>query len=336
VDKVTNQEPALDAGLTSVDFFLLRGDDVQDFSLFDIDLDPATQAAERTNGFSRSFRKGFRPDGSFHQGAGRTDIDTGSAELAAGFPERPSQRRPHLSLRTAKNKRDGRGAPDFMTDAYAPAAENAEVVVPVKEGIILPDVQTAVERREIDLFNSNGFSHFLELATRVVGTEDAARNFPRFPYGGFFFLASVFLKTDEAGVRMFGKDELQYLSPQLPDPWSLGQNFHPFFAKRTAGRGKTPLAFHFDQANSAAGKRRKLSMITERRDLDAGLSGCLKNGLPALYPDFPTVNDDFHPLTFSSGVSFNKSVFLFPVYLDTALTFGGQTFKQAPHRMQRS
>jgi len=203
VDEVAEDEPAFDAGLAAVDGLTVCRRATYDSSFSEAGHKLAADAAERTDGFGFFIRPGFAARSPLDERSGGTDIDTGTAELAARLKKGPVEGCPDHSLGAAEDKRDGRCSPDLVADPDAAAAEDTEVVVAVEERVIPPNVEVAVEGGKADPVYLQGFDDILELAAAVVRTEDTSRDLSDLADGGFVFIAIFLFRADEAGMRVF-------------------------------------------------------------------------------------------------------------------------------------
>ena len=104
------------------------------------------------------------------QCAGRAEVNTGTAELAARFQMGEIECRAHHGIWTAVMEFEGVCLPDFLTDPYTPAAQNAQVVITVKERIITLDIEISVPEIERYVLYPEFSNQILKLAVVILRT----------------------------------------------------------------------------------------------------------------------------------------------------------------------
>jgi hypothetical protein len=135
-----------------------------------------------------------------------------------------------------------------VTDPDAPAAKNAEAVVPVDKRVIPPDLPLPPVGREMDSFNPDGFNDLLKLATAIDRAQDTSRDLSGLPYRRLVVIAGRFFGADQAGMRVFGQNELEDAPPERYELGRRRTKVQPLLDGCAAGRDIASAPFDFDEA----------------------------------------------------------------------------------------
>ena len=151
IDGFPDQKPALDTGLAPIHGAFFGGNRADDPPPLQAKSDQATLGAKRAKRIYLAVKSRIIISVFFGQRARRADIEAGAAELAVGVQQPPAERGSDRSSRTAVEKGQSRSPPDFGADPDAPSAENAKIIIAIKERIVRPDVEIPAERGESGL-----------------------------------------------------------------------------------------------------------------------------------------------------------------------------------------
>ena len=96
-----------------------------------------------------------------HEGAGGTNINAGAAEIAPRLLKRTTESGADPSLTAAKNKGNGPYALHLLAHPNAAATKNAQVRIPVNEGVRCLDREAFIGIKEGYLLDTDIFRHLL-------------------------------------------------------------------------------------------------------------------------------------------------------------------------------
>ena len=144
-------------------------------------------------------------------------------------------------------------AADLLTHPDAASAEDAEAVVAVDERIVPADLAGAAMAGEGDPVEAHGLDDPLELAAAVGRAEDAPGHFTRLADGRLQIVAGRFFRADQAGVRVFGQDELEDAPPEGQKVGRRSDDVHPLLGRRAASGDVALPPLDLDEAETAGG-----------------------------------------------------------------------------------
>jgi hypothetical protein len=177
-----------------------------DAILLNPQIELTTGRAVRANRRGDAIRHAFPSGSLIEQCAGWTYVHTGTTKLASQGHVRLVKRRAHSSCCSPKSKRQHAIMAQFLARAYAATAQDAEVVITVKEWVLILDLKTAISDRIRNLLEPNLFDENLELALSVFGAGFAAGRDSGLAHCPLPFAAACVTPADEAAIRMLGKN----------------------------------------------------------------------------------------------------------------------------------
>ena len=145
----------------------------------------------------------------FDQRAHWADIDAGAAEFAARLQKRSSKRSAHQRLSAALREGDGVVTAQLLTGVDTATADDAQVVVPVIEGVgnFQRDLPVLVTKRRLQV-HTQITDRVFELASFVLGAGNTAvvnRDVTETNVGG---AADINAVTSQAATWVLGDDHL--------------------------------------------------------------------------------------------------------------------------------
>jgi hypothetical protein len=219
----------------------------------------------------------------FHQGAHRANVDARAAKLTSRLQKRRTERRANQGRAAPLREADRVVTSQFLASPDAPATDDAQVVVPIVEGIGDFQWNLAVfvlkGRFQIHAQVSNSV---LEFAPFVFGTGHAPIIDRHVAEANVIRSAYVYTVAGKTSVWMLGKEHLHHRPAQFPNVGGLAADFHPVGHRLDTSGGEASAPFHANHTHPAGRKGLHTGMVAEVRDIHSGLYRRLQNHLPRL------------------------------------------------------
>jgi hypothetical protein len=148
-----------------------------------------------------------------------------------------------------------------MTNPDTTPAENAQIIISVKEGVFFINLKISVNRREIDFFDLDSLDDILQVTPAIIGTKHTPGDFPDFPYGRFKIVTILFFGAHKARIGMLGQNKPEDVFARFAQLRRVGSHFHPLLDIRAARRSETPAALNFDNTQTASPEGFQYRMI---------------------------------------------------------------------------
>ena len=229
----------------------------------------------------------------FHQGAHRAYVNAGAAELASRLQQGGAEGCAYQGLAASFRERYRAVAPDLVAGPHAPAANDAEVVVPVIEwvGHLQWNLAVLVVQRGFQV-HPQVADRILELTSLVLGTGDATVVYGHMAQADIAGSADVDAVAGQAAVGVLGDEHLHHRVSQLIHVGGRVAHPHPVLYRQGAGGGEAPLSLHRHHAHAAGGKGLHAGVITQVGDVDASVDGRFQDHLTRLCRHLYTIETD--------------------------------------------
>jgi hypothetical protein len=186
-----------------------------------------------------------------HQGTSGADINTSSTELTRCLFQGAIEGSAHQGLAPSIGKGNSPRPPHLLADPDTPPAEDAEIVVPVKEGVPPLYRKIPVDIGEGHLIYPDVIRYPLQLTVPVLGTEYTAFGHPHMAQADIKGLAALLPVAGKACIRVLAQNELQDTTPQFLKPRGIGIHYHAISSGEGAGSGETRYPLNLSNTEAA-------------------------------------------------------------------------------------